>query len=126
MTLTTIPRSIPIQRALDRFLISYDVWGERFKAVEISNPHRSATNLTANAAESWCIDQIGLSWAGAPMDKDLWIRLEIRAEDPRESPITNSGLDLTSLVDIISQLPRSGAQTWVAETAPFRLAGLRR
>lgn len=126
MTLTTVPRSIPLQRALERFVVSYDVWGERFKVVESSPSRRMVTNLTANAAESWCIDQMGLAWANAPSDKDLWLRLEIRAEEPVESPISPAGLSLTSLIQIFSQTPRPSAQTWIAETAPFRLAALRR
>ena len=126
MTLTTIPRSLPLQRSLDRFVVSYDVWAERFKIVQSAGSRKSVTNLTASAAENWCIDQMGLNWVGAPTDKDLWIRLEIRAEEPLERPISEAGLSLTSLIALFSEKPRASAQNWVAETAPFRLASLRR
>jgi hypothetical protein len=127
MTLTTIPRSIPLQRALDRFVISYDVWGERFKVAQYGGRRKSVTNLTANAAEAWCIEQMGMPSGGLPADKDLWLRLEIRSEEPLlNSPITSSGLNLASLIDALSGKPGPGVQEWVAETAPFRLASIRR
>jgi hypothetical protein len=125
MTLTTLPRSVVLQRALDRFVVSYDVWGERFRIVQSNGAHRAVANLTANAAEIWCIEQMSVPATGAPVDKDLWLRLEIRAEDPLPSfPITNEGLSISSLLDIFSR--RAPAQEWTSETQPFRLAGLRR
>jgi len=126
MTLTTLPRSIPLQRTLDRFVVSYDVWGERFKVVQSNEPRRAVANLTANATESWCVEQMSVPSAGVPADKDLWLRLDIRAEDPVQSPITENGLSLTSLIEIFSRRAPAQTQEWNAETQPFRLAGLAR
>lgn len=126
MTLTTLPRSLPLQRALDRFVVSYDVWGERFKVVQSNVPRRAVANLTASAAETWCVEQMSVPSAGVPADKDLWLRLEVRAEEPVQSPITDYGLSLTSLIELFSRRAPAQTQEWSAETQPFRLASVRR
>ncbi len=127
LTLTTIPRAMPLQRALDRFIVSYDVWPETFSAVQLREPRRTVKGLTANAAETWCIEQIGLTPASVPADKDLWLRLQIRAEEnAAASPITDSGLSLASLIDLFSRAATSPAQEWTAETQPFKLRDLKR
>ena len=126
MTLTALPRSIALQRTLDRFVVSYDVWGERFKVVQSNAPRRAVANLTANAAEAWCIDQMSVPAAGVLPDQDLWLRLEIRAEEPVQSPLTEYGLSLTSLIELFSRRAPAQSQEWNAETQPFRMAGLRR
>jgi hypothetical protein len=59
-----------------------------------------------------------------PADKDLWLRLEIRAGDPLQSPITEAGLSLTSLIELFNRPPQS--QEWNAETPSFRLGNLKR
>src|SRR5690242_16391477 len=71
MTLTTLPRRIQLQRTLDRFVFSYDVWGERFKIVQSNAPRKAVANLTANAAETWCIEQMSVPAADVPADRDL-------------------------------------------------------
>jgi len=126
MTLTTLPRSLPIHRSLDRFIVSYDVWGEKFRVVQSSGLRKAVTNLSANAAEAWCIDQMAVPSAGVPSDRDLWLRLEIRAEDPVQSVISETGLNITSLIDLFSRRAPSQTQEWNAETQPFRLASLQR
>jgi hypothetical protein len=126
MTLTTLPRSIALQRTLDRFVVSYDVWGERFKIVQSNGPRRAVANLTANAAETWCVEQMSVPSGGVPADRDLWLRLEIRAEEPVQSPITETGLSLTSLIEIFGRRAPAQTQEWSAETQPFRLASVRR
>lgn len=126
MTLTSIPRSLPLQRTFDRFVVSYDVWGERFSVVESREPRKTVSHLPANAAEAWCIEQMGVSAVGIAADRDLWLHLEIRAEEPLQSPITDAGLSLTSLIELFSRPPRTLTQEWNAETPSFRLGTLRR
>ncbi len=126
MTLSSIPRGFPLQRTFDRFVVSYDVWGETFAVVEAREASKSVSHLAASTAESWCIEQMGLSSIGVPLDRDLWLRLEVRAEEPLSSPLTESGLSLTSLIDLFSKPPRSQSQEWIAESAAFRLPNLKR
>lgn len=126
LTLSTIPRSVPLERALDRFIVSYDVWGETFKVVEARPPRRTVTHLAAGAAEAWCIDHMGVPALGAPNDKDLWLRLEIRAEQAPPRLMTDSGLSLRSLIELFNGAAPPATQQWSAETGPFRLHDVKR
>jgi hypothetical protein len=121
------PQPPPLQSSLARFIVSYDVWSERFKIVQQSLGARKAvTNLASNAAEAWCVNQMALSVVNVPADRDIWIRLDIRAEDPMpRTPIADAGFSLSAVMDAITRPPRSETQEWNAETAPFRLNSLR-
>src|SRR5579884_1295057 len=127
LTLSTVPRGFPLERALDRFVISYDLWEERFSAVEMRGARKTASHLTPAAAESWCIGQMGVGESAAPAGSQLWLRLEVRAEDSAPvSPIGDSGLSLTGLIEIFSRSAPAQTQKWIAETQPFRLQDLKR
>jgi hypothetical protein len=127
LALSDNPQPPPLQSSFARFTVSYDVWSERFKIVQQSvGTRKFVTNLASNAAEAWCVNQLGLAGVNVPTDRDLWIRLDIRAEDPMPRlPISDAGFTLSSLIDIFSRSPRSETQEWNAETAPFRLNSLR-
>jgi len=116
----------PLQNAFARFIVSYDVWAEKFKVVNVSGTRRAVTNLAADAAEEWCLSQMTVPATGLSADAELWMRLDIRAEDtlPR-SPVTDSGIALKSLIDLFTVPPESRTQQWTAETAHFRLSSLR-
>src|SRR5436190_8055975 len=109
LSLFNSPQPPPLQSSLARFIVSYDVWSEKFKIVLQSVGTRTAvTNLAPTAAEAWCVSQMGLSVINVPNDRDLWMRLEIRAEDPMpRAPIADAGLSLSSLVDVLTRPPRS-------------------
>src|SRR5437016_7377998 len=42
-----------ITRKLDRFVLSYDLWEEKFKATRLTPPVKSMERLTVPAAEAW-------------------------------------------------------------------------
>ena len=67
-------------RLVERFVISYDLWEERFKVVRLSQ-RKSVSNLTAFQAEAWCFDNLGISLANVPKNQPLYFKLEIRTED---------------------------------------------
>lgn len=127
LSLYPIPRTVQYQRSLARFIISYDLWTERFKVVQLGATRKAVANLAPGAAEAWCVSQMGLPVAGIRADTDLLLRLDIRAEDspPRSPVVSETGFSLSSLIKVFSEMPRSAAQEWNAETAPFRLNSLR-
>jgi hypothetical protein len=99
--------------AVDQFVVSFDLWEETYSVVKVAAPRKSAKNLTAKAAQAWCLSQMSLDTTGLSGTEPLWARLEIRAgESPRGSSlfgdVNSSGISLiTPLVDIFS---RPGAQ----------------
>ena len=139
MTLWVDNRSTLYDRALQRFVVSYDLWEEKFSVVKQrgftlrggSRPPdsaRSVAHLSPDAAESWCVDNMSLPVNGVREDQRLWVRMEVRSPDPKEgAPVLgDSGLSLTSLIDLFSRPARAAEQRWTLDAGPVRLADLKR
>ncbi len=121
-------RTNVLQRALERFVVSYDLWEQKFSVVRLSDLRRSALRMTASGAENWCLQNLSLSAAGLPADKDLWVRLDVRSGEPKTASTTGteSGISIAALIGIFSQPPRSREEHWALESGAFRLAELKR
>jgi hypothetical protein len=112
-------------RALERFVVSYDVWEERFSVVRLRDLRKSGRNLSMKAAESWCVDNISVPEAGLPTGRDLWARLEVRTAEPRDQGgtlVRDPGINIATLIDIFSRSPRAQQEHWSFESAPFRIS----
>lgn len=127
LTLTPEETSATIlARALDRFVVSYDIWEEKFSATRPGPPARRADRLSVPAAEAWCLDELLPIPQSLTPETRFWIKLELRAEDPKEtaSIIGEPGINLTRLVEIFSRPPRNAQQRWTETAGPFRLQDL--
>jgi len=127
-TRTHILREVPA-----RFVVSYDLWEEKFSVTKLATPRRTARHLTDNAAEAWCLQEMSQDVSGIGANEPLWARLEIRAEDGKEAGlpfgrgnITDSGISLTSLIEIFSHPAATAQPHWSVETGPVTLEELRR
>ena len=118
--------SAAVERSLERFVVSYDLWEEKFSASRLSQPPRSVSHLSAPAAEAWCLSNLAVPVSTLAPDQAFWLRLELRAEDPRERPavLGEPGISLTRLIELFSRPSRGGQPSWVLEDGPFRLADL--
>jgi hypothetical protein len=116
-----------IQRAVERFAVSYDVWEEKFRVVRLRDFRKSAAGLTASAAEAWCVENIFVPAASVPADKQLWARLDIRAAEPKEqiSSTDDPGISIPALIQLLSRPPRPQQDHWTLESASFRLSDLK-
>lgn len=116
----------PLVRVVDRFVVSYDLWEEKFSATRIGPPMRSVSRLNVPATEAWCLDELLPLPAAFSDDKPFWIKLELRAEDPKESAaiVGEPGINLTRLVEIFSRPPRNQQPRWVETAGPLRLQDL--
>jgi hypothetical protein len=141
LSLSVDSRSNLFDRAVARYAVSYDLWEEKYGVTRISGSNtlrtgitrrtrerRSVSHLTADAAEGWCIDNLALSMSGIDPQQMLWLRLEVRAADPKESAslFGDSGVSLTRLIDLFSHPPRSGQQRWTLDAGPLRMSEIRR
>jgi hypothetical protein len=136
VTLWSGTRSHVFQKLTDRFVISYDLWEEKFKVVKTVGPRKTADHLTALAAEAWCMEQMSdqmsvLSSLGG--SEPFWVRLDVRAEDGKEGPlfgrgsISESGISLTSLIEIFSRPAQSQQSHWGPyDSGPYTLDELKR
>jgi hypothetical protein len=127
VALLTGNRGVTLARAAGRFAVSFDIWEEKFAVAQLASSRRSASHLSAAEAEGWCLDNLILGDAGLSPDASFWIRLDVRAEEPDESPPAgeDAGITLARLVEVFSRGQRAGETRNHAEGGPFRLRDLR-
>jgi hypothetical protein len=121
-------KQVILRRGFERFVISYDLWEETFSVVGVRSTRASAAHLSASAAESWCLDHIAVPIAGLSTDRPLFVRLDVRALEPRDRRRVDEeeGLSLGRLIDIFSRVgaPAPGT-SWRAEAGPLQLQNLK-
>jgi hypothetical protein len=107
------------------FVLSYDLWEERFAITLAGPPVRSVSYLTAAAAEAWCLEHltIPVNQLGALRDAPFWIRLEFRSLDGDGTPPRNedAGLTLRGMIEALSRRAKATGQIQAVEAGPFRL-----
>ena len=121
-------RNNVLQRALERFVVSYDLWEQKFSVVRLSDLRRSALRMTASGAENWCLQNLSLPATGLPVDKDLWVHLDVRTGEPKtaSTTATESGISISALIGIFSQPPHVRDEHASLDSGAFRLAELKR
>jgi hypothetical protein len=111
-------------RMFDRFVVSYDLWEEKFKATRPGPPFREASRLSVPACEAWCLDELVPIPASLTASRLFWIKLELRVEDPKEwAAIVGDGINLNRLVELFSRPPRV-TQSWTETAGPLKLQDL--
>jgi len=120
-------------RSVARFAMSYDIWEERFSVTRFSiskdeTASRTASHLSGEAAENWCLDNLGLDSSSIPANRQFWLRLELRAEEGRDGTgvLGEPGINLTRLIEIFSRPARAQQPRWQLDAGPLRLRDLRR
>jgi hypothetical protein len=119
----TIFRRLP-----ERFVISYDLWEEKFSVTRLGGMAHTASHLTAGAAEAWCVESMVVSASGIDPTRPLWLRLELRAADPREEAavIGDLGISITRLIEVFGRRPRFEQPHWTLDAGPLKLSELKR
>lgn len=121
-------KSRVLGRNFERFVFSYDLWEERFSVSRMRSTQGSAAHLTAGAAEAWCLDHMAFSSSGIPGDMPVWVRLEVRAQEPKEQASIpgEEGLSIASLIDIFGRASKTKQpQYWKLEAGPLKLSAVR-
>lgn len=117
----------------ERFLFSYDVWGEQFSVVKTQSPRKTVAHLSAADAEAWCWKQMPFDPAGIDEKETLWARVEVRSQEPRStSPlfgrdsISESGINLTGLIELFSRPPAATQLHVTSDAGPLTLEEVKR
>jgi hypothetical protein len=128
LTISTDAHRTFFRRLPERFVISYDIWGERFKVTRLGGSPRSASHLTSEAAEAFCVESMSVSAAGLDLQRPFWLRLELRAVDPKDEAavVGEPGINITRMIEVFSQRARAEQPSWTVEAGPLKLAELRR
>jgi hypothetical protein len=129
LTLLSDSRGTVLKRSpIERLVVSYDLWQEKFSVTIPGGGKRSVFGVTAPQAESWCVENLAISTTGLPADKPFWLRFDLRTNDRRDlgSVVGESGLSLGSLIDLFSRKTSAGDLSWTRHDGPFRLLELPR
>jgi hypothetical protein len=106
------------------FVLSYDLWEERFAVTQVTTPPRSITYLTASGAESWCVEQLAIpvSALGHLGRDPFWARLGYRVDAEGASTADASAdFSLRGLIDALSRKRKADASAHWIEAGPFRI-----
>lgn len=119
------PGGTPAAHGRQTFVLSYDLWEEKF-AVSMTGPQpRAVTYLTAAAAEAWCVEQVTVPFSAIGRlgrDAPFWVRLEYRVIAAAPAPPSDdNGLTLRSLIETFSRRKQPNVWTHAIEAGPFRL-----
>ncbi len=116
-----------LERAVERFAVSFDLWEEKFSVSLLSRTAGAASHLTSAAAETWCLEHVPLATGMLAPDRPFWLRLEVRAEEARNRAplLSEPGINLSRLIELFSRPGRTGQPSWLVEDGPFRLADLK-
>jgi len=105
-----------------RFVVSYDLWEESFEVVAAITPGVSASRLSAEMAEAWCLDNVRVPVASAPAETAFVLRLECFVEDEEsQGGEASPGLTLTALIDRLSRRGREIPSRWEAASPTVRV-----
>jgi hypothetical protein len=117
------PGAAAAAQSRQTFVLSYDLWEERFAAAVSGTGSRSVSHLTAAAAEAWCIQQltVPVSALGSLRSQPFWIRLESRIVNGTSDGREEEGLTLRGIIDTLSRRQASEKTSHSAEAGPFRV-----
>ncbi|MBI2688332.1 MAG: hypothetical protein HYX27_18675 [Acidobacteria bacterium] len=116
------------RRQLERFVVSFDLWEEKFAIVRLGAAKQQASHLSREAAERWMFSHSSLPLHGLAPDASHWVRAELRADDPRDAGgfLLDPSVTLTRLVEWFGRAQRGETERWSLEQGPFRPAELER
>jgi hypothetical protein len=122
-----------VKQITARFVISYDLWEERYAVTKTTPSRKTARHLTAAEAEVWCVQEMSVTdLSGVAANQPLWASLDIRADEESEprlfsrSDISDAGISLNGLVELFSKPSRATQSHWYLEAGPVTLEQLRR
>ena len=112
----------------EHFLISFDLWEEKYSVVQTGPDGRTASRLTAEMTEAWCLENMPIPLQTVPEQQSFMIRLEcsIDESENESGKKGNSNLTLAGLIDIFSLKREAEPLKWEAAAGPLHLDDLKR
>lgn len=120
------PGGVAAAQARQVFVLSYDLWEERFAVTHVGASSRSVANRTAGEVEAWCLERLTVpitSLGSLANDRPFWIRLASRVldGDSVSGGGDAEGFTLRALIDALSRRRKDNVWTHTVEAGPFRL-----
>jgi hypothetical protein len=118
------PGKSPAATTRRAFVLSYDLWEERFAVTAVDTRSQAVSHLTLAAAEAWCVEQLAIplrALGALGRDVPFWIRLESSVlEGDGASDTSDSGYTLQALIDLLSRRRKTESSPQAVEAGPFR------
>jgi hypothetical protein len=117
----------PVFFVKERFVVSFDLWEEKYSIVQKGSEGRAISHLSATMAEAWFLENVPIPVRAVPEKKPFVIKFECsinEIEEESESK-TDSGLTLAGLIEVFSRKKREEPLHWEASVGPLRLSELK-
>jgi hypothetical protein len=116
----------PVAQDRQSFVMSFDLWEERFAVTRVGTPPRSVSHLTSRNAEAWCLEHVTVPvgrLGSLGRDAPLWVRLAYRVQSPVSelSPEDERVSSLERLIGILGRRRQDGTLGKSMEAGPFLL-----
>jgi hypothetical protein len=118
--------SKPAMQSVYRFVISYDIFEEKYAVSRIEPNPRSITHLSETAAQLWCLDSIGLSTVRIAADQPFWVQLDYQTEEAKPTATDSGGSIIGGLIDVFSRKNQHQDSRGTMAAGPFNLSELRK
>jgi hypothetical protein len=118
----------PVAAMKETFVVSYDLWEERYSVVQSGSGGHSASRLTSASAESWCFENIRIPLRAIPNQRPFMLRFECSVEEDKENAdgMDHSPLTLTGLIEVFGRKKSEAPFHIEAVGGPFRTADLKK
>jgi hypothetical protein len=111
----------------ERFVVSFDLWEEKYSVVQSRPDGRSASRLTSATAEAWCLESMPVPVRAVPERQQFVIKFECYVDESESENGNgeNSTLTLSGLIDIFGRKSSEAPLRWEASTGPLRLGDIK-
>jgi len=125
MTILDKSQGAAVTQVRQSFVISYDLWEQRYAVTRNGAPPRSISHLVARDAESWCLENMALPLTALgrfARDLPFWIQVDFRVQDqPPTAADAESPFTLRTLIDVFSRRRQDEPPGRTFEAGPFRV-----
>jgi hypothetical protein len=110
-----------------RFVVSFDLWEEKYSVVQRGLENHSASRMNTAAAEAWCFENMPIPVSFVLERQPFMVRLECSMDsgEEKEAGENHSSLTLAGLIDIFSRKRQEEPSRWEAIAGPLRLEELK-
>jgi len=117
----------PVFFVKERFVVSFDLWEEKYSIVQKGSEGRAISHLSATMAEAWFLENVPIPVRAVPEKKPFVIKLECAINEIEEESEgkSDSGLTLAGLIEVFSRKKREEPLHWEASVGPLRLSELK-
>jgi hypothetical protein len=126
MTILDKARGAAVTQSRQAFVLSFDLWEQRYAVTRTGAAPRSISHLTLLDAESWCLENMALPVAALgrfARDLPFWVRVEYRVQDEPPPAGAEPTFTLRTLIEALSRRRPEEALQRAFEVGPFRIGG---